>query len=287
VVDQAADAGPASGAAMTVRIMVGDVIDQLALLPDESVHCVVTSPPYWRQRDYGMAGQIGLEPNPAQYATALSEVFAAIRRVLVPTGSCWLNLADKWASGGNGGGGSLSKKRPAWRVLAGEKGWRYPPDGWKDKDLVLAAFMVAERLRQDGWFLRKTIIWAKPNAIEPCRLDRPSLSHEYVFLLSKLNNSNVRNPGKSWWHSSVWEITPAHFENHPAVMPSELARRMILAGSEPGDTILDPFLGSGTTALVADQLGRDCIGIEINPEYAAMARRRIEGDAGLFAKIAS
>jgi site-specific DNA-methyltransferase (cytosine-N4-specific) len=268
-----------------VEILVGHVLDRLAELPDESVHCVVTSPPYWGQRDYGATRQIGLERNPADYINALSAVFSEVRRTLSPSGCCWLNIADKWASGGNGGGGSLSRKRGAWRKLAGEKGWRAPPLGWKDKDLVLTSFMAAERLRQDGWFLRKTIIWSKPNAIEPRRLDRPSLSHEYVFLLSKRNDSAVRDPGEAWWHSSVWEITPEHYRDHPAVMPSELARRCILAGSTAGCTVLDPFLGSGTTALVADRLGRNCIGIELNPGYAEMARHRIKVDAPLFFRM--
>lgn len=272
---------------MTVRIMVGHVLAELAKLPDESVHCVVTSPPYWRQRDYDVAGQIGLEATPEEYVDALSKVFGAVRRTLAPSGSCWLNIADKWAGGGNGGGGSLSKKRSAWRQSVGKKGWRAPPAGWKEKDLVLTAFMTAERLRQDGWFLRKTIVWSKPSATEPCRIDRPSLSHEYVFLLSKINDSAARDPGESWWHSSVWEIAPEHFEDHPAVMPAELARRCILAGCPPGGTVLDCFLGSGTTALVADRLGRNCIGIELSEAYAAMARRRCEDDAGLFAEVAA
>ena len=271
---------------MTVRILVGDVRQKLAELPDESVHCCVTSPPYWRQRDYGVVGQIGMEREPAEYIDVLSGVFSEVRRTLSSSGTLWLNVADKWASGGNGGGGILSVKRGAWRALAGEKGWRTPPVGFKDKDLVLAAFLLAERLRQDGWFLRKTIIWSKPNATEPCRLDRPSLSHEYLFLLSKRNDSAARDPGENWWHSSVWEIAPGSHEDHPAVMPAELARRAIVAGSQPLDTILDPFGGAGTTGLVADRLGRDCTLIELNPEYAAMARLRIERDAGLFAELA-
>lgn len=270
---------------MTVTILKGDCREVLRTLPAESVHCVVTSPPYWRQRDYGMAQQIGLERDPGEYVAQLGAVFDEVRRVLRPDGTCWINIADKWASGGNGGGGSLSVKRAAWRKLAGEKGWRSPPAGFKDKDLVLAAFMVAERLRQDGWFLRKTIIWAKPRANEPNRLDRPSLSHEYVFLLSKENDSSARDPGEPWWHSSVWEIASQSFEDHPAVMPAELARRCILSGCPKGGTVLDPFGGAGTTSTVADQLGRHAIIVELNPDFADMAERRIKGDAGMFAEV--
>lgn len=272
---------------MTVRILEGDARAMLATLEPENVHCCVSSPPYWRQRDYGEPGQIGLEFRPEEYVEALSEVFAEVRRTLRPDGTCWINLADKWASGGNGGGGKLSTKRGAWRVLAGEKGWRSPAPGYKDKDLTLTAFKVAERLRQDGWFLRKTIIWAKPNATEPPRLDRPSVSHEYLFLLSKENDSCARDPGEKWWHSSVWEIAPAYFEDHPAVMPAELVRRCIVSGCPVGGTVLDPFAGAFTTSLVADRLGRSSIAIELNPGYVEMGRRRFAQDAGMFADVAA
>lgn len=270
---------------MTVIIRQGDCREVLRTLPDESVHCCVTSPPYWRQRDYGTEHQIGLELTPAEYINKLADAFEEVRRVLRPDGVCWINIGDKWASGGNGGGGSLSERRGAWRVLAGEKGWRKPPPGYKDKDLVLAGFTLAERLRANGWYLRKTIIWSKPRANEPPRLDRPSVSHEYLFMLSKQNDSRARDPGEEWWHSSVWEIAPQGSADHPALMPQELVRRCIVSSSAAGDTILDPFGGAGTTGLVADRLRRSAILIELNPEYAAMAKRRIAGDAGMFASV--
>lgn len=269
---------------VTVRIIVGDAREQLKLLPDESVHCCVTSPPYWRQRDYGMDEQIGLELEPAEYIEKLADAFDQVHRVLRTDGVCWINIGDKWASGGNGGGGSLSTRRSAWRVLAGEKGWRKPPPGYKDKDLVLAGFTLAERLRQDGWFLRKTIIWSKLRANEPPRLDRPSVSHEYLFMLSKQNDSRARDPGEKWWQSSVWEIAPQGGADHPAMMPEELVRRCIVSSSKRGDIILDPFSGSGTTGLVADRLGRDALLIELNPAYAKMADLRIHADGPLFAE---
>jgi site-specific DNA-methyltransferase (cytosine-N4-specific) len=271
---------------VTVTIHTGDCRDVLQTLTDECVHCIVTSVPYWRQRDYGMDEQIGMESDPASYVAELASVFDQARRVLKSDGTLWLNIGDKWASGGNGGGGSLSKRRGAWRTLAGEKGWRKPPAGFKDKDLVLAAFMMAERLRSDGWYLRKTIIWSKPRANEPPRLDRPSVSHEYLFLLSKTNDSRARNPGEDWWHSSVWEITPEGGPDHPAMMPRELVRRCIVSATAPGDIVLDPFGGSGTTGLVADQLGRSAVLIELNPDYAAGARNRISDDAGMFGAVA-
>jgi site-specific DNA-methyltransferase (cytosine-N4-specific) len=272
---------------VTVTILHGDCRQVLRTIADESVHCCVTSPPYWRQRDYGMPDQIGLEYEPGDYIDELSQVFTQVRRVLRPDGVCWVNVGDKWASGGNGGGGSLSERRGAWRALAGEKGWRKPPPGYKDKDLVLAGFWLAERLRQDGWFLRKTIIWSKPRANEPPRLDRPSISHEYLFMLSKQNDSRARDPGEKWWFSSVWEIAPQASADHPAMMPQELVRRCIVSSSAAGDVVLDPFGGSGTTGIVADQLGRDAILVELNPEYTETAERRIHADAGMFADVST
>jgi site-specific DNA-methyltransferase (adenine-specific) len=141
-------------------------------------------------------------------------------------------------------------------------------------------------MRADGWYLRKTIIWDKGTATEPPRLERPSVSHSYVFLLAKSERAHTRDPGEGWWQRSVWTIPPGyHGTDHPAPMAVELARRCILAGCPTGGTVLDPFGGAGTTALVADRHGRNAILIELNPEYAAMAERRIRGDAGLFAEV--
>ena len=232
-----------------------------------------------------MAEQIGMEHAPAEYIEQIAIAFNEVRRVLRSDGVCWINIGDKWASGGNGGGGSLSVRRGARRTLAGEKGWRKPPPGYKDKDLVLISFGVAERLRADGWFLRKTVIWSKHRANEPPRLDRPSVSHEYLFMLSKQNDSRARDPGEKWWQSSVWEIAPQGGPDHPAMMPEELVRRCIVRSSSPGDTILDPFGGSGTTAMVADRLGRNALLIELNPDYVETAGRRIDADAGMFSSL--
>lgn len=270
---------------MTVTIRIGDCRELLKAMPDESVHCVVTSPPYWRQRDYDHIGQIGMELEPGEYTRVLTAVFAEARRVLRRDGVCWVNLGDKWASGGNGGGGSLAKKRGAWRQKSGEKGWRGPPAGYKDKDLTLIAFKVAESMRADGWYLRKTIIWSKPAANEPPRLDRPSISHEYLFMFSKENDSRARSPGEDWWHSSVWLISHAEGGDHPAMMPAELARRCIVSSTSAGDVVLDPFGGAGTTALAADQSGRNAILFELNPEYTATAEKRLRADGGMFIDV--
>lgn len=273
---------------MTVTILQGDVRAVLATLGADSFDCVVTSPPYWRQRDYGMPGQIGLELTPEAYVDSISEAMTACRRVLKSDGSLWLNIGDKWAAGGNGGGGSLmsSSRVEAWAHARDARGWRSPPTGYKDKDLTGIPWLVALRLRQEGWYFRQAIIWDKMVATEPPRRDRPSVSHEYIFLLSKEADSAVRHPGEPWFASSVWQIRPnSNIAGHPACMEPEIARRCIVSGSRPGGAVIDPFAGAGTSGLVADRLGRDATLIELNPAYIEIAKRRIEGDAPLFAEV--
>lgn len=258
------------------HILTGDARQQLTRLRDNSIHCVVTSPPYFRIRDYGVAGQLGQEATPADFADALSGIFAELRRVLREDGSCWLNLGDTYAAGGNGGGGSLVKKRPTWHGAAERKGWRRQPPGFKQKDITLAPFVVADMLRADGWYLRAVVIWSKGNAAEPPRLDRPSVAHEYVFLLSKAEHYAVRDPGEPWFRSTVWTIQPAaNRTTHPAVMPDELARRCIVCSTKENDIVLDPFCGAGTVGVVCKQHRRHFIGIDLNPSYVEMAQRRI------------
>jgi DNA modification methylase len=167
----------------------GDVRDVLAGLPEQSVQLCVTSPPYWRQRDYGLPGQIGLEQTPEAYTESIVATFRQVHRVLRDDGCLFLNLGDKWASGGNGGGGSFMEDRgEAWAHSKNAKGWRSPPAGYKDKDLVGVPWMVAFALRADGWFLRQCNIWAKPNCMPESVSDRSTASHEYVFHLTKSND---------------------------------------------------------------------------------------------------
>lgn len=272
---------------MTVQIITGDALEVLRGLPSESVHCCVTSPPFFRLRDYQASGQIGQEASPADFAEALSAVFAEVRRVLRPDGSCWLQIGDTYAAGGNGGGGNLVAKRRQWTGAHERKGWRRQSEGFKKKDITLSPFVVADALRADGWYLRGTIIWNKVVATEPPRLDRPSTAHEYLFLLAKTEKYNVRDPGEAWFRSTIWDIRPQPtYVDHPAVMPSELARRCIICSTSKGDLVLDPFGGAGTTGLVADGLGRDAILIELNPTYAEVARARIADKAGMFSSVA-
>lgn len=270
---------------MAIKIMVGDVREKLRTLADDSIHCCVTSPPYWGGlRDYGHDDQLGLERDPSEYVKTIVGVFQHVHRVLRPDGTLWLNVGDVYAASGKGGGGNRGGRK-SWETVSERKGFRMPPDGYKMKDLTLVAFALADALRRDGWYLRSTIIWKKPAAVEPTRLDRPAVSHEYIFLLSKSERYAAYNPAESWWNHTVWEIRTDSDGSHPAAMASELARRCIACGTKEGDVVLDPFFGSGTTGLVADRLQRDCIGIELNPEYAEMARKRIQGDATLLTEV--
>ena len=478
---------------MTVRIICADVIDGLRQLADESVHCVVTSPPYWGLRDYGTASweggnaacdhlkpaahgyaphdtstlgpkrdglspdnsahavetkrqqfrdvcgkcgarrvdhQIGLEATPEAYVTRMVAVFREVRRVLRTDGVCWLNLGDCYATGAGkvgdhpGGGeqgrrwaghrGSHTKNnsgKAAYRMPNADgigpmtQPNRLPIAGLKPKDLVGIPWMVAFALRAEGWWLRSDICWSKPNPMPESVTDRPTKSHEYVFLLTKAeryfydaeaikeevqrthSGGMYRGPnnhaasaearGTGNGHTglvsnkdvergfrnkrSVWTVATSPYpEAHFATFPSDLIAPMILAGTSekgccakcgapweremaatgvknPRDrsnkcdwiegvtqggnasgirtlsgatyqpqrgptgawaptcecgvaetlpaTVLDPFSGAGTTCLVADRLQRSGIGIELNPKYADMARRRIEGDAPLFAEV--
>ena len=262
------------------RIICGDVREELRKLPANSVQCVVTSPPYWGVRDYGVAGQIGAEPVLTDYVNTLVEVFREVRRVLRPDGTFWLNIGNTYSSGGR-----------TWRDDdAKNKGrgmsYRPPtPEGLKPKDLIGVAWMVAMGLQLDGWYLRNDIIWNKPNCQPESVKDRLTVSHEYLFMFSKeerywFDQEAIRESRKDGTgfknRRSVWSInTEAYAEAHFAVFPTELVRPCILAGSRPGDIVLDPFFGAGTVGLVATELGRRCVGIELNEDYVAMARRRI------------
>lgn len=422
---------------MSVRIIEGDVRERLRDLPDESVHCVVTSPPYFGLRDYGVAGQIGLEPTPDEFVAALVGVFREVRRVLRADGTLWLNLGDSYCTVPHGpkGANAADPKNPDARLRNGDAANRRALSGIKHKDLIGIPWRVAFALQADGWFLRQDIIWSKPNPMPESVTDRCTKAHEYLFLLSKsaryhydqdailepveastierLSQPTIdqqrgsdRVPGKSngpmkavsrsgnkerkpasargvpvdtdgksagavagsvpWEGSqrnkrSVWTVATQPFsEAHFATFPPALIEPCILAGCpkdccakcgapivratarvdqgfdgsrygeravaasggaitggtakstlgssngklvgrsettgwEPScscaegttrGTVLDPFGGAGTTGLVADRLQRDAILIELNPEYAAMARRRIYGDAPLLTEVA-
>jgi DNA modification methylase len=338
---------------LTVTIRHGDCREVLRTLPDESVHCCVTSPPYFGLRDYGVAGQIGLEQTPDAFVAEMVSVFREVRRVLREDGTLWLNLGDTYQNA-KGQSGGIDPKQPARRHGLRPQDVSIP--GLKPKDLIGIPWLAAFALRADGWYLRQDIIWSKPNPMPESVQDRCTKSHEYIFLLSKSRryhydadaiaeglaeasverlsqptiaqqqgssrvpgktNGNMkavakrskdgdeasRNPG-SRPHSlsefeakngreypkrnkrSVWEVTTQPFsEAHFATFPPALIEPCIKAGCPAGGVVLDPFGGAGTTGLVADRLNRDAILIELNPEYAAIAERRIRGDAGMFADV--
>ena len=219
----------------------------LRTLPAESVHCCVTSPPYWGGlRDYGVPGQLGLERHPSAYVASIVDVFREVRRVLRADGTVWLNMGDVYAASGKGGGGSRGD-RFAWDTVRERKGFRMPPHGYKQKDLTLVPFAAANAMREDGWYLRSTIIWRKPSASEPTRIDRPPTAHEYLFLFSQRETYRATHPGQAWWNSTVWDVCSDRDAKHPAAMPEELARRCLVVGCPEDGLALDPFTGSGTT----------------------------------------
>lgn len=323
---------------MNVQVLVGDALDVLRGLPANSFQTCVTSPPYFGLRDYGVAGQIGLEQTPDAYVAEMVAVFREVRRVLRPDGTCWLNIGDSYSvkhvgRRDHGAAHPTSRLGPARDGIPG--GTRIPASGnWlvpgaKPKDLLMIPARVALALQADGWWIRSDIIWHKPNPMPESVRDRPTQAHEHVFLLTKeeryfFDAEAIREPlvtppqdgillgkkgrGKSSsGHATavgthgpslrgegrcgenpagrnsrnVWTITPQPFKGaHFATMPPALVEKCILAGSRPGDAVLDPFFGAGTTGLVAQRLGRSCTGIELNPGYAEMARARIAADDG-------
>lgn len=372
---------------MTIKILIGDVREQLRTLSANSIHCCVTSPPYWGLRDYGVDGQIGLEATPAEFIAVMVDVFEEVRRVLRPDGTCWINMGDSYATGagrvGNHPGGGAQGE--AWRgsrgghegkqaYSVGARGTgqltqpnRMPQPGLKAKDLVMMPHRLAIALQDAGWWVRQDIVWNKPNPMPESVRDRCTKSHEYIFLLTKsakyfYDAEAIKEPavgiadhprnsfgtkdyevpgqkpqkrtargngvgfghgfdkvvkpratvavvemidadasarmgrGPGWRETaeipsvrnkrSVWTMATHSFaEAHFATFPPELPENCIKAGCPVDGVVLDPFFGAGTTGLVADRLQRDCIGIELNPVYAEIARKRIQAESTLFAEI--
>ena len=273
----------------------------------------VTSPPYYGLRDYGgEEDQIGQEQTPEKFIDSLVEVFRGVRDVLTDDGTLWVNMGDtyyNYRSDGNYPKQTVSKTKqdlPSFSPARGNK-----LEGLKSKDLIGIPWMLAFALRADGWYLRQDIIWNKPNPMPESVRDRCTKSHEYIFLLSKskkyyYDNEAIKEPAKDWgtrdrtngkYHNtgtglqphsgltksyptknkrSVWSVTNKPYKGaHFAVFPPELIEPCIKAGSEKGDIILDPFMGSGTTGMVAKQLGRDYIGCELNEEYGKLIQKRV------------
>lgn len=233
--------------------------------PDESVDCIVTSPPYWGQRDYGHPDQIGLEPTYVDYLANLDKAAVEMWRVLKPSGCLWLNIGDTFntraiirPSSHQGGLGHDNESiRMTWAQArdAGLVRYSARQPGLKDKDLMGLPWRVAMRLIDAGWFLRADIIWNKPFCAPENTSDRPRRMHEYVFMFTKGMSRYDR--AKAIDGGSVWTINPsATGTNHSAGFPDELVWRCIAPCTEPGDVVADPFGGSGTTARVAASMGR-------------------------------
>lgn len=259
-------------------IFEGDALAVLKRLPARSVQCVVTSPPYWGLRDYGIDGQIGLEKTLPEFIGGLADVFDEVRRVLKDDGTLWLNIGDGYTSG-NRGWRAPDKKNPA-RAMSVRPD---TPEGLKSKDLMGVPWRLAFALQDRGWYLRTDIIWNKPNAMPESVKDRPTRSHEYLFMMTKSEKyyydveSVKESTGTSTRNRrSVWDVnTQAFPKAHFATFPTELVRPCVLAGSKPGDLVLDPFFGSGTVGVVCQDTGRDYVGIELNSEYVGIALERL------------
>ncbi len=386
---------------MSIRILQGDVRDMLKTLEPDSVDCVVTSPPYWGLRDYGVAGQIGMEPTLSEHLSVLVDVFREVRRVMKPEASLWLNYGDCYATSPNGRSAADTKaagnddrtfrdkpfstvgpifqsREPGNRrgnnsTITGsapaETAGRILAGGYlKPKDLCMVANRLAIALQDDGWWVRAENIWGKPNPMpDSSGRYRPSTAHEKVWLFTKsskaaYDSEAVRMPADNppdgkmpdgwdtgagahgsvhragrekgarsdkqrghsrrhagfndrwdgmtveeqrangrlfrnyepepWKHinfaGEVWDIAPVGFsEAHFATFPPALVEPCIASSCPMGGLVLDPFGGAGTTGLVADRMGRNAVLVELNPEYAEMAHRRVANDCPMFVEVAA
>ena len=312
----------------TDTIINRDALYALRELPEESVHCCVTSPPYYALRDYGLDMQIGREDTPEQYIDRLTEVFRELRRVLRSDGTLWLNIADTYCGTGNKGYHADPKNpkgRNGQQIARNNR-----VSGCKQKDLIGIPWLLAFALRADGWYLRSDIIWQKENPMPESVKDRLSRCYEHIFLFSKSkkyffdykaisepiapataerlkrgmkggNKYGKPVPGQPQPQSinrprehgeikdadinplrnkrDVWKINTVPFKGgHYAAYPPKLVETCLLAGCPEGGIVLDPFIGSGTTGMVASQMGRHFVGVELNPEYTELAYKRIGGE---------
>lgn len=262
-------------------LVTGNSLNVLKRMPDACVQTIVTSPPYWSLRDYGIEGQIGLVETIDQYIDSLGDVFDEARRLLRDDGTLWLNIGDSYTSG-NRKWRAPDKKNPA-RAMS----MRPPtPEGLKDKDLIGVPWRIAFELQRRGWYLRSEVVWRKPNCQPESVRDRPTREHEQVFLFSKSERyyydvDAVKGPNGRRLRT-VWDINTKPnklAKGHFATFPYELVERCIKITSREGDFVMDPFMGSGTTALVALDTTRRFVGVELNPVYVDMTKERL-ADAG-------
>lgn len=274
---------------MRNEVLYGPAAEQLFNIPSDSVQTVVTSPPYWGLRNYGHDEQLGHEDTPQGFCDALAGIFEEARRVLKDDGTVFLNLGDSYARDARKGQhkpGDKGKQDYIYSRGGGKAATEVDlqKSGLKPKDLVGIPWRAALTLQSLGWYLRADIIWNKPNAMPDPVKDRPTMAHEYVFLLSKRENyfydhealQEIGVNGALRNRRTVWNInTEASSKSHFAVMPQELAVLCIKAGSRPGDLVLDPFAGSGTTLAAAAELQRDYIGIELNEKNRPLIEEKL------------
>jgi site-specific DNA-methyltransferase (cytosine-N4-specific) len=272
------------------NIIHGDSCSKLKELSGDSIQTCVTSPPYWQLRDYGNTNELGSESSPEEFVKSLVKVFDEVRRVLTKDGTLWLNLGDTYVGGGGYCPTAPSNlKGSKQSTNRGAKAKARPvPEGYKKKDLIGIPWMTALALRKSGWYLRADVIWDKPNGFPEKVTDRPTRTHEYVFLLSKsakyfYDHKAIVEASADGGHRNcraVWSIAKTNFSGaHFAVFPEELVEKCLLATTREGDRVLDPFVGSGTTGVVSLRLKRDFTGIELNETYCQMARERIQAQS--------
>ena len=304
-----------------IKFLQGNCIDKIKELEDNSIDCVVTSPPYWGLRDYGVPGQLGLEKTYQEHIQNIVELFRAIKPKLKESATIWLNYGDCYATAKNG--------RDASNIVGDDRTFRNKPfttiqGQLKNKDLVMMPNRIAIALQEAGWYIRSEIIWHKPNPMPESVKDRPTSSHEKIWLITKnkkyyydadaikepvadisikrvkygykaghksspYNYMNIPKQGKRFCDPdgrnkrNVWTITTKPFKDaHFATFPKDLIEPCIKAGCPEGGTVLDPFGGSGTTGIVSKHLKRKAILIELNEEYIAIAKKRINKEFGLF-----
>lgn len=263
-----------------LQILTGDSLTILPTLAADSVQCCVTSPPYWGLRDYEHPAQIGAESSPEQYVENLVKLFREVHRVLRKDGTLWLNVGDGYARNGGTGSHGPNAIVGNTKKLIQKRNCKVP-DCWglKDRDLLGLPWRVAFALQADGWILRSKITWIKKNPMPESVKNRPTNATEEVFMFAKspayfYDSNGIREESGANLRN-YWVINPdSSRSGHPATFPRELARRCILLGSREGDIVLDPFSGSGTTGIAANELNRKAILIELNPNYAASSQKR-------------
>jgi DNA modification methylase len=272
---------------VTVTLCQGDALDLARSLPPGSIDAVVTSPPYFKMREYSSdPRQLGArDQSLGEYVDYLVALFGALLPALEPHAAVWLNLGARFAAGGFGIHGPALRRRPSWDSVTGRRNRQTPPVGYHERDLLPLPALVADALRSRVPLIcRAEIVWSKPVAVESPRIDRPSRSHEMLYLFAPKHPCRARDPGEKWWKTSVWSIPveSAARTGHPAAMPLELAQRCIRSSGNPR-LVLDPFCGSGTTLLASTRLGVDAVGFDLEPGYLEKARHRLVTDSPLFA----